>query len=67
MTWYTTEDARRDAAKHAQLKETDVVVHITPKIDEECDHDWEDGADGNPERCSKCGLSFMRFVHSCCQ
>lgn len=43
-----------------------VVVHVAPAIDEDCDHDWEGGADGNPERCSKCGLSFMRFIHSCC-
>jgi hypothetical protein len=42
------------------------VMHLTPAIDEKCDHDWEDGADGNPERCSKCGLSFMRYVHCCC-
>ena len=42
------------------------AVHVTPAIDEGCYHDWENGEDGNPERCSKCGLSFMRFVHSCC-
>jgi len=41
------------------------AVHVTPAIDEKCDHKWE-GADGNPERCGKCGLSFMRYVHSCC-
>lgn len=41
------------------------AVHVTPAIDEGCDHEWE-GADGNPEQCSKCGLSFTRYVHSCC-
>ena len=42
------------------------TVHLTPEINEECDHAWEGGADMSQERCSKCGLSFMRFVHSCC-
>mgnify|MGYP001290376002 CR=1 FL=1 len=42
------------------------TVHLTPEINEECDHAWEGGADMSQERCSKCGLSFMRYVHSCC-
>ena len=42
-----------------------MTVFLTPALVEDCDHEWE-GADGNPERCSKCGLSFMRFIHSCC-
>lgn len=44
-----------------------VTVHVTPAIaiDEKCDHDWEDGSDG-PDSCRKCGLSFTRYVHSCC-
>lgn len=46
-----------------------VVVHATPAIDEECDHSWvgEDGKDyENPDHCSKCGLSFTRYIHCCC-
>lgn len=42
-----------------------MAVFLTPALVEGCDHEWE-GADGNPERRSKCGLSFMRYVHSCC-
>lgn len=48
-----------------QAEALGLEVHVTPAIDEECDHKWE-GADGNPERCSKCGLSFTRYIHSCC-
>lgn len=48
------------------MEDGGVVVHVTPAIDETCDHDWIDGEDGNPERCSKCGLSFMRHIFCCC-
>lgn len=41
-----------------------VAFHVTPAIDENCVHDWGEGADGNPEQCVKCGLSFIRYVHS---
>ena len=41
------------------------VMHVTPAIDETCDHDWRDGADGNPEQCTKCGISFTRYIHCC--
>ncbi len=55
-----------DWGRVEQAEALGVAVHVTPAIDEGCYHDWENGEDGNPERCSKCGLSFMRFVHSCC-
>ena len=42
------------------------TAHLTPAINEECDHAWEGCADMSQERCSKCGLSFKRYVHSCC-
>lgn len=41
------------------------VIHAAPAINEGCNHRWEGGADGNPERCIMCGLSFTRYVHSC--
>ena len=48
------------------------LVHVTPAIDESCDHDWhdEDGIDCNasrrdPDHCVKCGLSFTRYIHCC--
>lgn len=40
-----------------------LVVHITPAIDETCDHSWTEDEYG---RCTKCGLSFQRYIHSCC-
>lgn len=58
-------DAAADAYE-AEYNAAHNAVHVTPAIDEGCYHDWENGEDGNPERCSKCGLSFMRFIHSCC-
>lgn len=45
------------------------IVHVSKAIDETCDHDWvdADGKDnGNPEYCSKCHLSFTRYIHCCC-
>lgn len=55
-----------DWGRVEQAEALGVAVHATPAIDDGCYHDWENGEDGNPERCSKCGLSFMRFIHSCC-
>ena len=46
--------------------EEGVVFHVTPAINEGCDHSWIDGEDGNPERCVKCGLSFTRYIFCCC-
>ncbi len=42
------------------------VVHISPAINEECSHEWACDETGNPEQCTKCGLSFTRYVHCCC-
>lgn len=46
-----------------------VVIHVTPKIDETCDHDWayEDGPGGweEPTHCVKCGLSWTRYIFCC--
>jgi len=42
------------------------VAHVTPSIKEDCDHEWVDGEDGNPEYCKKCGLSFTRYIFCCC-
>lgn len=41
------------------------VVHVTPSINESCDHDWVEDSDGNPEHCAKCGLSFTRYIFCC--
>lgn len=56
----------KDTARRRYWDDYGLTVHLTPAIDDGCYHDWENGEDGNPERCSKCGLSFMRFIHSCC-
>jgi hypothetical protein len=42
-----------------------ILVHASPAIDETCKHDWRDGPDGNPEQCTKCGLSFTRYIFCC--
>lgn len=42
------------------------IVHVTPAIDETCDHEWGGGGrNGPPEACVKCGLSFTRYIHCC--
>ena len=43
------------------------VAHVTPAINESCEHDWiDDGDEGSgPLHCKKCGLSFMRYIHCC--
>ena len=41
------------------------VVHVTPAIKEDCDHEWEEDEEGQPEYCKKCGLSFTRYVFCC--
>lgn len=48
--------------------EVATVIHITPAIDETCDHDWEyeiDDGQQTPTVCKKCGLSFTRYIHCC--
>jgi len=47
------------------LEDGGVVIHVTPAIKEDCDHDWNEGKDGNPEYCTKCGLSFTRYIFCC--
>lgn len=42
------------------------VVHVLPSIKEDCEHDWADGEAGNPEYCTKCGISFTRYIFCCC-
>lgn len=39
------------------------VVHLTPKIDETCDHQWPMPT-VDSDTCKRCGLSFLRYVHS---
>jgi hypothetical protein len=66
VTTCTKSQTPIDWGRVEQAEALGVAVHLTPAIDDGCYHDWENGEDGNPERCSKCGLSFMRFIHSCC-
>ena len=47
--------------------EDKVYVHITP-LPVECDHDWpqcESGVSMNGV-CTKCGMSFIRYIHTEC-
>lgn len=58
----------------SRVERAESLDHVTPATDCECKgphhrhryHEWENGEDGSPERCGKCGLSFTRYVHSCC-
>ena len=58
----------------SRVERAESLDHVTHAIDGECKgphhrhryHEWENGEDGSPERCGKCGLSFTRYVHSCC-
>lgn len=46
-----------------------VAVHVTPTINEGCDHDWPDDIDGQTDMygcCTKCGMSFQRYIHTEC-
>lgn len=49
-----------------QFGEDAKIVHVSKAIDETCKHDWVDGPDRNPEYCSKCHLSFTRYIFCCC-
>lgn len=43
------------------------TYHETP-LPVKCDHDWPEG-DNGPEDgacCKKCGMSFMRYIHTEC-
>lgn len=41
-----------------------VVVHLTPKIDENCQHEWPQDQPADHDRCTRCKISFARYVHS---
>lgn len=62
----TADEARQMFEYVLAEAEAGVLVHVTPAINERCDHDWEHSSDGEPQQCSKCGISFMRYIHSCC-
>ena len=45
------------------------VVHLTPAINETCNHAWPADSSGRTSEygaCELCGLSFQRYIHSCC-
>ena len=48
--------------------EVGTVVHVSPSFDNKCDHDWPDGDHGTDMDgvCTKCGMSFMRYIHCYC-
>jgi hypothetical protein len=48
--------------------EVGTVVHVSPTSPKDCDHDWPEdkyGADMNG-CCTKCGMSFIRYIHTDC-
>jgi hypothetical protein len=45
------------------------VVHVSPSYPKGCDHDWSDDEDGQTDMngcCTKCGMSFQRYIHTEC-
>lgn len=49
--------------------EIGTVVHVTQNYPPGCDHDWPDEPDGDTDmsgRCTKCGMSFIRYIHTEC-
>lgn len=53
-----------------ETPEQKVIVHITPHYEPgACEHEWpledEQGTDMN-QCCPKCGMSFMRYIHTEC-
>lgn len=60
------DDLKRQMANSLDVKLGE-VMHVTPAIDEKCKHEWPDEDEhGTCGNCSKCGLSFFRYIHSCC-
>ena len=48
--------------------EEPIIVHVSPKIDETCDHEWhyeEVEGQEEPSHCIKCGLSWTRYIFCC--
>ena len=50
--------------------EVGTVVHVSPHYEPgACDHDWSDDSTGQTDmsgRCTKCGMSFLRYIHTEC-
>lgn len=47
--------------------EIGTVVHVSPTYPP-CDHDWPEEDDGTHMNgcCTKCGMSFIRYIHTEC-
>lgn len=58
--------AEIEAEVKAKYGDDAKLMHVTPAVDDACNHEWRDGEDGNPEQCAKCGISFTRYIFCCC-
>lgn len=59
----------RNAAQAVIAELAKVVVHITPTTDGGCGHDWPADSTGQTDMygcCTKCGMSFQRYIHTEC-
>lgn len=49
--------------------EVGTVIHVSPTY-APCDHDFPDNSDGRGTdmngHCTKCGISFIRYIHTEC-
>jgi len=66
----TIEELKVAGAKVMDCKPNEiVVVHVSPTYGP-CDHEWpDDPAGGGTDmsgRCTKCGMSFIRYIHMVC-
>ena len=67
----TAEDIERikqESAKSLGCDPSEVnVIHVSPTYTP-CDHDWPEDDHGTDMSgfCTKCGMSFMRYIHTEC-
>lgn len=62
------EELRIAAAKHMGVDPSQAVVAHVTLTPEPCDHDWPEGDHGTDMNgcCTKCGLSFTRYIFTEC-
>jgi predicted Zn-ribbon and HTH transcriptional regulator len=49
--------------------EIGTVVHVSPTYPKDCDHEFSDDETGQTDMygaCTKCGMSFQRYIHTEC-
>ena len=68
VTQETLDRIKQSVAKDEGIDPSEVdVIHVSPSYTP-CDHDWPDGDCGTDMNgcCTKCGMSFIRYIHTEC-